>query len=464
MTDAQGASGQGEPRGLPPLVTPPDHAELYINAGAAETDNILRTQDAQSQTLAIVGANFDVSRTGKRLDADLKGDFSYIDFLQNAFDKQLLGRFDGLVGWAVLPERFRWVVEDHYGQSQLDPFAAVTPTNLEDINVVSTGPDVVLHPGDSWFTRLGARYSYASYETSPFDNRRLTGDLGVGRDLSHRSSVSLNADWQKVNFNNTTVNSDDNRRRFYGRYSIVGARTGLTFDVGVSQTQDGPAISTTTPVPQATSGRPGRPIQIKPAPGNAQQWKSTPFARLELIRALSSSSLLTVTAGRQYTDTSDNFAGLQGGAAGKITIAPVSGTSESYLDQYGVVTWRFQHPRTEVAVTATWDRQSYRVNTLLSVERINGEIRLIRRLTSRFSAELSGSAGRERYFEDGFSDENYLGSFSINYQVGPRLQFKTRYDHDSRIATAGGGGFVENRLTLSVEYRVLPWNGLKTSY
>jgi len=425
-------TGRSSAGRLPPLGTTADNVtKLAVDAGVGETDNILRTAHSpESQTLALVGVDLDVTRAGRRLNADLKGDFNYIDYLQNAFKSQLLGRFDATASWDLLPERVRWTVEDHFGQAQVDPFASVTPANLENINVVSTGPDWVLHPGGQGvFVKLGARYAYTQYETNPFDNRRLVGDVSVGRELSPRSSVSLNADLQQLRFVNTQINTDYDRRRFYGHYAIRGARTELAVDAGASQADD------------------------------LGSWKTTPFARIELTRVMSAASVLQVNLGRQYSDASDSFRSLQSGAAGRIVVAPTQGTTESYLDQYGSAAWRFQHHRTEMAVTGSWERQTYAGNPLLNVERLSAEVRLSRRMTGRLTAELAGSAGRERFLNAHFTDEFYLGSAVLDYKLARRLDLKVRYDHEARITPGASSGFVENRVLATVGYQVLPWSG-----
>ena len=67
-----------------------------IDAGIAETSNVsLLPGNTVSQTMAVADVDFDYKEQTRLLDASLKGNFSYIDYLQNAYDRQLLGRFDG---------------------------------------------------------------------------------------------------------------------------------------------------------------------------------------------------------------------------------------------------------------------------------------------------------------------------------------------------------------------------------
>ena len=126
------------------------------------------------------------------------------------------------------------MVQDDFGQAALDPFTPTTPTNLENINYFSTGPDFALHFGASSYLNASARYARAQYETSPYNSNRLLGNLAWGYQLSAQSSVSLNGDTERVMFQNTALNSDFDRSSGFVRYEVQGARTGLSVDLGAT--------------------------------------------------------------------------------------------------------------------------------------------------------------------------------------------------------------------------------------
>ena len=187
-----------------------------VNAGVGESDNVtLASSDKVSQTIATLNADFDVNEKSRLLEVDAKGNFSYLDYLQNAYSSQLIGRFDGAANLAIVPERLTWVLRDDFGQAALDPFTPVTPINIENVNYVSTGPDAHLRLGSTGFLNVSARYAQAQYQTSPFNSNRASGQLGVGRDLSASSTVSLNGEGERVMFDNTVVNTDFDRYSAY---------------------------------------------------------------------------------------------------------------------------------------------------------------------------------------------------------------------------------------------------------
>ncbi len=197
-----------------------------VDAGLGETDNVtLAPTNKVSQTIATVDADFDVKHQSSRLDVDAKGNFTDFDYLQGAYGNQLLGRFDGMAHFALIPQRLTWVLQDDFGQAALDPFVPMTPGNIENVNYVSTGPDFALRMGGTGFVDASVRVARATYQTSPFNSNRVLGSLAAGLQLSARSSVSLNGVAERVLFDNTVVNGDFDRSSAYVRYEIEGART-----------------------------------------------------------------------------------------------------------------------------------------------------------------------------------------------------------------------------------------------
>ena len=98
------------------------------DVGIGESDNVTLVETNKvSQTMAVADLDFDFKDQTRRFDVDAKGNFSYLDYLQNAYSNQLIGRFDGRADVALIPERVIWVLTESFGQSQIDPFTAAVP-------------------------------------------------------------------------------------------------------------------------------------------------------------------------------------------------------------------------------------------------------------------------------------------------------------------------------------------------
>jgi hypothetical protein len=403
------------------------------DAGVGETDNVnLSSTNKVSQTLAIADVDFALNEQTRLLDATARGDFSYLDFLQGAYGGQLIGRFDGLGRVALVPDRLTWTVQDDFGQSTLDPYTATTPANLENVNFFSTGPDLALRLGGTGFINMSARVARAQYETSPFNSNRLLGNVAWGWQLSAVTSVALNADTERVLFQNTVLNSDFDRTNAYASYQVLGARTTLTADLGASKVTQNDG---------STSG---------------------PLAKLQLARKISSAAKLLFSAGRELTDASTSFSSLQSGAAGVIGAAPAAQTASSYTDTFATAEWQYQRNRTLIALSAHWEKNVYSADSSLDYTRTGGELQLQRNLTHALSAMVSARAYRTDYQNavfsstDGASSEFTDGTVSAGlvWRYGRGLEVKLTCEHSSRFGTSGfEDGYRENRAYLTVGYR-----------
>jgi hypothetical protein len=401
-----------------------------VDAGVAESDNVtLVSTNKVSQTMAIADADFDFKQQSRRLDLDAKGNFSYLDYLQGAYGNQLIGRFDGAAHVAVIPERFIWVLQDNFGQAVLDPFTPVTPANLENVNYISTGPDLALRLGGTSFVNMSARFARAQYETSPYNSNRLLGSLAWGLQLSARSSVSLNGDTERVMFENTTLNRDFDRTNGFVRYEVQGARTDLSADLGA------------TTISQSGKSNTGGLVKIA------------------LARKLSAAARLTVAVGHVLTDASTSFSSLQAGAIGVIGTAPAAQTANSYTSNYASVGWAYERNRTTLAVSGRWEKDIYGGAPLFDVTRSGVEFRAERKLARALSAEIFGRIYKTDYVHgiaaslfgsSNFDDELIAGA--LTWRKGRGLEVKLRCEHSARVAS-GVYGFKENRVLLTVGYR-----------
>jgi hypothetical protein len=411
------------------------HAEFAYGAdiGVGESDNVTLVQtDKVSQTIAIADLDFDLKDRFRLFDVDAKGNFSDLDYLQNAYNNQVIGRFDGKADVSLIPERVIWVLAESFGQTQIDPFLAVVPTNLENTNYVATGPDASFRLGPTVFLDMSARYARTTYATDPFDSNTGLGSVALGRALSAQSSISINGTFERVQFDNTQVNTNFDRSSAYAHYEIQGARTDLTANLGL------------TKVDQGTESFTG------------------PSAKLQLSRKLSAASTLKLTVGRDITDASTAFANLQSGAIGGIVTAPAAVSLNNYVVTYGSVDWEYARNRTTIGVSGTSEKDSYDGQPLLDLTRGTAELRIERRLSRVLTAQLLGRLYRNEYANTDFAETDGLVGGALIFREGRGLEIKLRYDHSTRSASGLGvvpgvnGGYGENRAFLTIGYRPRP--------
>jgi len=417
-------------------------AESFVygaDVGIGESDNVTLVQtDKVSQTMAIAYLDFDLKDQSRRFDVDAKGNFSDLDYLQGAYGNQLIGRFDGRADVSLIPERVIWVLTESFGQAQIDPFVAVVPTNLQNINYVATGPDASFKLGPTVFFDLSARYAKSTYQTDPFDSNAILGSVALGRALSAQSSISLNGSFERVLFDNTEVNTNFERSSVYGHYEIQGARTELTANLGATRVNQGSESFT------------------------------GPNARLRLLRKLSPASTLTFTVGRDITDGTTAFTNLQSGAIGGIVTSPAVLSQNNYTVTYGSVAWQYALNRTTIGVSGTWEKDSYDGLPSLDLTRGTAEFSLERKLSRVLTAQLLGRLYRTVYANADFSETDGLVGAALIFRGGRGLEIRLRYDHSSRAVSGAGDvsgvgdvpgvttGYGENRVFLTIGYRPRP--------
>jgi hypothetical protein len=440
-----------------------------VDAGVGETDNVnLTPTDRVSQTIAIADTDFTVDQRSRLFDVNAVGNFSYLDYLQNAYGNELLGRFDGIADAAIVPGRVVWVLRDDFGQSALDPYTPVTPNNIEYINYVTTGPDLKLPFGGVNFLDVSARYARAQYQTSPLNSNRLLGSIALGRDVSAGGSISLNANTERVMFSNTVLNTDFERSSVFGRYEVQGARTYFVGELGatvVSQPRESAAVvpEIVTLGTNAAFFEP-RPLPFVTTPSGSPGSLSGPLAKLELSRKISASAKVIFRAGRDLTDASSSFSTQATGITGINPITSAALTSDSYRVTYASAGWEYTRNRTTLAVTGRWEQDIYPGLPSLDVTLPGADLRVERRMTRAFTAQLIGSWYKTDYPHAALASQvigsteyanNILGAALI-WRHGRALEVRLRCDHDTYTASNGNTGYHVTQAFLTVGYRPQP--------
>lgn len=427
-----------------PSIAPrqPDNVSYGIDAGIGETDNIgLVNTDKVSQTIATTDIDFSVQEATRLLDANLKGNFSYLDYLEHAFGSDLVGRFDGIAHAAIIPERLTWTLQDDFGQGQISAFGAPTPQNRENINYLSTGPNVNLRFAGTGFVDLSARFARAQYSNSPYDSDRYQGSLAVGDRLSADSIVSLNGDVERVLFQDTAVATDFERSSVYGRYETIGVRTSLTGNLGATEVTQG-GMSTTGPL-----------------------------AKLQITRKISHTSSVNLTLTRELTDASTGFSTAQVGAIGGISTTPPAVTANSYTSETAAFGWSYARNRTTFALSARWEKDDYSTQPLLNVTRSGGEFNLEEHLTHLLSVQILGSLYDTDYAHANFDPtlgpstfvDSRIGA-AMTLREGRGLVVRLRFDHLGRSISNDPSAipYGANTVFLTVGYRPLPADSVQS--
>ncbi|HEU4780903.1 MAG TPA: hypothetical protein VFS58_13555 [Steroidobacteraceae bacterium] len=408
----------------------PAHAqfEYGLEAGYGHSDNVFRSSDNEiTSDILTAGLQLDWEEDRTRLDANVHADLDFNHYLDGDADDQVTGNANGQVAFAIVPERFAWLIQDTFGQAQEDPLAPATPESLESTNFVSTGPDFTMRMGDSNALRLSGRYSLTTYEVSPYDSTRVGGRVSFLRQLSDRSSWGLNASLDDVDFDDAG-SIDFTSRNASFTYELEAARTDINTELGYTWIEHD-------------------------VTGESEQ--DGPLVRIEVRRRVSTSSYLNLRAGTLLADASeamrDNLDAVE--QAGGEVISTAS--SSVYENNFAELGWQFDRPRTSIDVFVSYDNNVYDSQPELDRKRLMVSSALERHLSNRLLGRIRIAWDTEDVALDGSEADEFRVSLGASWRFGRDTGIELwgeRIDRDSNT-TSGGGESVENRIFLTLFYR-----------
>jgi hypothetical protein len=391
-----------------------------VSTGVGHSDNISRVEEgAIDESLASVGLMVDWEERTRHLSGDALVNLSYVEYLEDTYDGEVLGTATGNVDFGIVPERFHWLVEDTFGQARTDPFEPVTPDNRENINYFSTGPELRLRFGQSMTANLYGRYSDTRYEDSPLDAERVSVGAAFGRDLSERSNVALNFSADESTFDEAATRGYQRRSAFASYELGTGGRTTVNAELGYSWLEmDG-----------------------------EDEEDGGLLVDLSVTRELTASTSLTVSAGQNFSDAGEALDSAGGGGMTEITASadPFESTEAS-------AEWQFTRRRTSIGLGVAFEERSYETQSQFDSKSIYYRADFARQLRSTLRFETHATLVSED-FENGVESDTLSLDALLDWQFGRRVGLQFRLERSDRSSSMGTGEFTENRAYLGFTFR-----------
>jgi hypothetical protein len=247
---SQGALAQQQdapPQPAPATQQPESQAIAFRTSGTATySDNPARTTTGEGATALdeLVGVRIAEQSAALFVDADLSVDQrEYVE--GNNLPSQTIpnGYLDLLAGppsgW------FNWSIMDSFGQISSEPFAALVAEDRQNVNILSTGPNVKI-PFDSVdHLDLAARYGLDTFGDSSLDDENYKGLAKLVHDISSVTQVGLAYSYQRIDFRDASLFSADLTDE-YLQYVLAGSRSYVVLEGGVDQLEQAPAPRTST--------------------------------------------------------------------------------------------------------------------------------------------------------------------------------------------------------------------------
>jgi hypothetical protein len=411
-----------------PPGTPDSQTEIALTGGVIASDNIARdTESREDGTISRVGTAITFERDTHRIRANVDGNIFYERYSDDLYDEDVIGGLTAALDIGIVPERFHWVTHENFGQIVSDPFVADTPDNRENVNFLTTGPDLLFHFGGDNALTLSARYSGAQYETNALDSTQLSAAIAFAHELSSATQLSFNVSGERIEFDSESLTDDYDRQQMFVRYAAHGARTALTLDLGYTQLDLGDE----------------KPDGL--------------LGRLQLRRQLSPSASLSMSVGTQFSDSSSLFRqgqDAQGASAlgVRAETSDVIGVSDPFRSEFAQVGFDFARQRTSFGLSIQRQDEKYETQSQLDRRTTTYSAYFSRHLGYTVDAGLSARKQVEKIEALGFEDDDVqLGCF-VNWALGRRVSLRLQYQHVDRDSSIFITNFVENQVGLFVSF------------
>lgn len=398
--------------------------EYGVEVGIGTSDNIRRVPaNEESETIATAGLDLSLAREGGRVEADVEVDLTYYDYQDNTFDSEVSGIANADMRINFVPERFIWVLIDNFGQTELDPFAVSTPANRENINYLTTGPDLTLRLGSVGSLTLFGRYSMTTFEESNFDDERKLGGISLGRDLSARSNVSLNVTAERVEFEDPAFGSDYDRQSAFLRYEVDGARTRIGAEAGYTEIHDSGDTS------------------------------SSPLLELDLARDISERSTVTLLAGIRSSDSASALRSAPGAGGGIPSRPGQISTTDTFQTRHATLGWQFNAQRTNVMLSAGYEKDEYDNQSALDLKRNFFQASAQRLITPRLTLRIQGSLYSSESAATSQEDDETRFGLGLSWNAVGRLYVELDVDKFNRDSSNPLTEYNETRAFLRFAWR-----------
>jgi len=413
---SQGAVAQDEPA---------EKFSWYTELGAELSDNIARTPTNEiDETVGIGRLGLDIETKRPRLAADIAADLEYRDYLDRDFSSEIAGGLDGVVDYAFIPERFSWVIEDNYGQIAKNRQVADRPDNREQMNYLSTGPEITIPLGARTHFEISGRYTDTYLEDSIQDNNAVLGNVALVRAFSEQTSLSLNAGVSRTEFDDPLSFPDYDTRQASLELSVNAPRTQLVLEGGyLEYEQDG-----------------------------APDTSDYTLARIELTRQIGARSQLRLVAGTAPASTGESFRrdqqvmGIGDGPEAAQAASDIFKSDDVYL------TWSTEWERTSLSIITSARREVHEEFTELDRKQVRGGLAMTRDVSRSLSFDLFGNYLKEERTENGFKFDEWSAGGSLLWDFAPRFSLQLRLDHFSGSSDDGTRDYDENRAYLGIRY------------
>ena len=395
------------------------------------SDNIYRTNtDKQNEYISLFRGLFAYHKRTRRITTVLDLSATGREFANDTYGNDVLFGVDSLTHAVILPKIFRLSEHDIFTQAPIDPRFVLSPTNLQNTNAFSAGPNF------SWYVtpidafRLRLRYQNFYYAAVPTTNYRWLAHARFVHAFSRRTDISLNYVPSRVLYRNTSIDPDYNRQDAYVGFGTRVDNSSITVDAG-----------------RTRIGVNGTRGTIN---GNLE--------RITLTTDTSRRTRVTLAGDRSYGDAG-RYALLE--APAQNLIVPVATNPSQiiggglYYGKTATLNFTYLRPYGTDRVNVFTERLDY-LTAPLTQNLDGGVFNVGYDFTDRWTDSLFGDYVRVQYLDYHTDTRDYGGGMRLRYRLTPRLSVSLEGMYDRANSNDTVLAYNEWRAVVSVSYLTNP--------
>ena len=394
--------------------------DYEVRAGWGLSDNISRTAANEGdEEFAIIDLLVSGEHQTRRVDFAVDADVGFRHYSSNSFDDEVIGAFNVLLDYGIIPDVLTWRTSDKYGTLQSDPFQALTPDNRENVNNFSTGPDLHIQFGGALALDVGAYFRVNNFEVSNIDNDVIGGNLALVRALSSNRQYSLNLSADRIEYDDDTLGGFD-RQIAYVSFSSQISRGSVKVDLGVNELHDG---------------------------GVTQDGFYGDFS---IQRELSSRSTLTLSYNQQLSDAGDIFRQFQDPGRSLGEPPDISATASPFENKRFQLGFDHERKTSTWFLTAKLNEEDYIQDASLNRRLYGITVGAMKMLGDRWRAQLEGNLLRGELYTVGRDDDDIGLSFGLSNQISRSVDIRISLGLYERQSSDPLFDYRENRIEITI--------------
>jgi hypothetical protein len=389
---------------------------LWVAHG--ESDNIGRTDARLRGSYDALGVLFEARRVRERLTAGLDTDLQFRQYSLEGLDDEQIGEVEAYADVIIVPERFTWIFGDGFSQGRTDAFSAVGPENRQNINIITSGPEVDVLFGRRVSLSLDGLYTARKHEeTKALDAESLGYEAGLFRETGTTSRWGVVATQDDVDYDDGSLS-----------YTIRGAAIRYERILATGEVL-------------AELGR--NELRL------ADTRESGPRALLAWRRGIGPRSRLSITATREFTDTSAMFALTP---ERSLVTDPSNGIlAADAMEQTRLeLLYELDGAKTDVAIGVSSNEDRFRLDSTLDNDGFTVRWEVQRMLSGRTTLTVGAENVQRTFVGTVGTEGDRVSDVSLDHRLGRRLTCEAIVRKYQRSAA---DSFDELQYELRLNYR-----------